>query len=147
MRVINKPRDSCKIVTCKCGAEIEYFPHDKHDGAFGCMYLTCPECANEVLLDKEDPIKLTIDNVEWPKHFDLPDGSEMNFDDATIQKWVRMCLSQLSSDIYKVRDVVSMGSGNTRIWAEKWEEEYAVYVTKSFSTTSIPREDIITELR
>lgn len=139
MRVINKPRDSCKIVACECGAEIEYFPHDKHDGAFGCMYLTCPECEHEVLLDSEEPVKLTIDNIEYPKHFDLPDGTAVDIDDATIQKWIRTCLKQLSSDIYKCRDVVSMGSGNTRIWAEKWENEYAVFVTKSYAATSIVR--------
>ena len=144
MRVINKPKDDGKLVDCACGAELEYLPSDMYVGAYGCMYVKCPECGDDLLLDEEDPILLTPENVSWPQHFSLPDPEkDLNIDDKTIQNWVTTCLNHLESSLYEYGSYVTMGSGNARVWAEKFEDEYAVYVTKSYAATSVPRNVVV----
>ena len=139
MRVINKIEENGKPAECLCGAELEYLPSDMHEGAYGCMYITCPVCEKEILLDDEDPVELTAETLEWPKHFSLPADTDVKVTDATIQRWMNTCLSQLKSDIYKDGSCIQMGSGDSIVWMFKYEDEYAVYVSKSYAATSIPR--------
>jgi len=139
LRVINKPEGDGKLVDCDCGAELEYLPTDMYVGAYGAMYVRCPECDAEVLLNDEEQFLLTPENVSWPQHFSMPDSDDLDVDDKTIQNWVSTCLKHLESDLYGYGSYVSMGSGNTRVWAEKFEDEYAIYVTKSYAATSVPR--------
>jgi len=112
-----------------------------HDGAYGCMYITCPECNEEILLDDEPPKTLTIDNIQWPKHFEMPEESDAKMEDATIQKWVRDCLKYLESEVYGNGDSMCLACGDSMVWVKKFENEYAIYVTRSYASSSIPRED------
>jgi hypothetical protein len=140
MRVINKIEEEGKLVECQCGAELEYLPSDVHVGAFGSMFVTCPVCEEEMLLDEEDPMVLTVENVEWPKHFSLPHKSDFDISDKEIQEWVKQCLKLAESDIiYPNGSFVRMACGNTMVSIQKYEESYEVYVTKSYAETSIPR--------
>lgn len=140
MRVINKIEENGKLLECPCGADLEYLPSDMHVGAFGSMYVTCPECEEEVLLDDEIPMTLTVENAEWPKHFALPHQSDFDISDKQIQEWVTKCLKLAESDIvYPNGSYVITASGNTMVFVHKYEDSFAVYVTKSYAETSIPR--------
>lgn len=141
MRVINKMEEGGKPAECLCGTELEYLPQDMHAGAYGSMYITCPVCAKEILLDYEDPMPLTVQNVKWPQHFSLPDAEDFNVDDATIQGWVETCLAQISDKIYPNGSSVHIATGNAMVVINKYGDSYDVFVTKSYANTNIPREE------
>ena len=141
MRVINTTEDNGKLIECNCGAELEYVPSDMHVGQFGSMFLACPVCGDEILLEDEDPVILTTQNLEWPKHFSLPDGTAADIPDHEIQKWLNTCLRHADSEMYPDGSFISMGSGNTMVFVLKYGDEYSVYVTKNYAITSIPREE------
>ena len=60
-----------RILVCeKCNSELEYEKSDLRMGVLGCMFLDCPLCKHDNMIDdNEENITLTADNVEFPTHF------------------------------------------------------------------------------
>lgn len=55
-----------KHICENCCSELEYEESDIEIGSFGCTLIYCPLCGHENPLDD---YKLTVDNIEFPKHF------------------------------------------------------------------------------
>lgn len=59
-----------KIICEECGSELEYDESDLRMGAYGCVYIDCPLCGQDNMLEEnEHTIELTKDNIEFPVHF------------------------------------------------------------------------------
>ena len=57
-------------VVCEfCMSELEYDKSDMHVGELGLYFLECPCCGERIQLDKEDPVVLTVNNIDFPIHF------------------------------------------------------------------------------
>ena len=59
-----------KFVCEHCKSELEYDREDLRMGEYGCMFLDCPLCNRDNMIDDhEDNITLTMDNIKFPVHF------------------------------------------------------------------------------
>ena len=59
-----------KHICVQCRSKLEYDKQDLHIGALGSVYLTCPLCNYENMMeDHEHTMTLTKDNIEFPIHF------------------------------------------------------------------------------
>ena len=140
IRVVGKKTEEPKIykVTCdECGAQLECEHEDVYEGAFGLWYVKCPECGQDAMAWEIDGIELDEHNIEYPKHFRAMCEDAVDIPNETIQCWVRECLTRLKD--YEDGEHTYCGSGNTMVFAFKYEDEYAIYVAKNYSETSITR--------
>ena len=97
----------------RCGKPL---PDEKHIGAMGCYWITCPHCNEDNLV--EDGKELAPENVEYPLHFfNSKKGVPIN--DDQINEWVRSCLGRLDIE----NDYCCTGSGDTFVIAFKSDEE------------------------
>ena len=139
VRVIGKKtEDEIYKVTCdECGAQLECEREDIYNGAYGAWYVKCPECGQDVMVEKIESIELNESNIEYPKHFSAMSRDAVDISNEKIQSWVRECLSGLKD--CEDGDHMFVGSGNTMVFAFKYEEEYVIYVAKNYSETFITR--------
>jgi hypothetical protein len=140
IKVINKKTEEPKIykVVCdKCEAQLECEREDVYEGVYGAWYVTCPECGQDVMIDEIDSVELDEHNIEYPKHFYAMSKNAVDISDEKIQRWVRECLTKLKG--CEDGEYTFCGSGNTMVFAFKYETEYAIYVTKNYAETSISR--------
>ena len=136
-----KRKDNEYRLKCdECGAELEFNDKDTYEGAYGCYYVTCPECKNERMVDGKECVDLDSHNIKFPLHFVPPSQKAVNLADEKIQEYVRQCLKSLEDDDEDWGVFSLTGSGNTMVFAFKYENEYIVYVTKDYYETSICRE-------
>lgn len=144
IRVVNKKVEEPKIykVICdECGNELEYEKGDTYIGALGGRELVCPVCGEKVFVDQPEGIELDSSNIEFPIHFFVPNDDAVDIDNSQIQAWVRECLYKAESDSENWCHYVT-GSGNTMVFVHKYENEYALYVTKKYYECSIPRGEL-----
>lgn len=133
-----KQQEFYEEVCDECGCELQFEEEDVHVGALGGMYVTCPECDNEVFVEDMEAIDINSKNIEFPTHFFLPSDDAVSIDDERIQEYVRQCLTSLECSTEDF-DYTWTGSGDTMVFAFKNDEEYDVYVTKNYYECSIPR--------
>ena len=139
LKVINRILEETKRATChECGSELEYEQGDVFIGQYGCGYITCPVCNEDVFLEDYDTPDLTVDTVQWPQHFALPSDDAADMDDNQIQKWVKDCLAHLDKSEDN-GEFACMGSGNTMVIVHKYDDEYQIIVTKSYADTYVSR--------
>jgi hypothetical protein len=120
----------------ECRAELEYAFDDTHEGALGLRYLTCPACGKEIA-SKLDGIKLTPNNIEFPKHFMAMSENAVDIDNEEIQKWVRKCLKIAEESNEPYGYFVSSGTGNSRVILMAYEDEYDIVVAKNYYETNV----------
>lgn len=147
-KVIGKNPYPRKAICERCRSELEYDESDIRVGVYGCAFIDCPLCRHETILDgNENAITLTMDNVEFPVHFNhtsTETGAVDCFNNETIKEYVRKAVAYLR----KYKDETHYGghiSGNFYIDVTKWsgDEDYEVVVSNDFYHTIIPfeRED------
>lgn len=127
----NQKIDMSEPCICEiCGNK---FAVREYVGAYGLYYADCPQCGNKHMLDKCIP--LTVDNVEYPKHF----GSFANgktIKDEEVNKWIKRCINNLDKDV----DYAYEASGDTAVIAYKCDEAShlaQVIVAKKYQETEI----------
>ena len=92
-----------KLVCENCGSELEYEESDLRMGALGCMYLDCPCCGRDNMLEEnENTITLTANNVEFPTHFfhTSKENGAVDVSDDEIKKF------QPSQEVDDAEDVI-----------------------------------------
>ena len=129
-----------KVECDYCGSTLMVEKEDLTDGEFGAMWYRCPVCKRRCMADEVDGIKLTRDNIIFPKHFShYIDGVDISPDDIKryIKEGIDFFRENPSSFFYLT------GSGNTVVILQNYsgDEEYAVTVSKDYYTMSIPYED------
>lgn len=58
-----------KFICENCRSKLEYEKEDLKIGTLGCAFIDCPLCGCSNIIDDEDGITLTVDNIEFPTHF------------------------------------------------------------------------------
>ena len=141
MRIIN---DEPNIIECTgCKVKLEYDVADIQVGAYGCAYVECPKCGELIFIDSEvHSITLTKDNIQFPQHFWETGPNAVNLSDRKINQYVRECIDALEKREENYGEYALTGSGNTMVFAVKYEDEYAIYVTKGYYESSIPRQSM-----
>lgn len=125
-----------KQIKCEwCNSVLEYEGSDIYYGEFGCAFIDCPVCKTKIELP-DLPMGLTVDNVRWPQHFSHMSDKAAHLSDDQVQTRINECLKVLKNE--EPGDYAFSGTGDTMVFAFKFEDEYAVYVTQNYFETSIP---------
>lgn len=134
-----------RIIICeKCGSELEYEKSDLRIGAFGLVYLDCPLCNHDNVLDShEDEITLTKDNIIFPTHFwhiSSENGAIDYCDNENIKKEIHRGINFLREN--KERESWMTEYGNLHIDINRFDGDgnYTVFVTNDYYQTDIPFE-------
>lgn len=133
--------------TCDdCGSELEYDESDLHMGFLGCMYLTCPLCNYENMIeDNENNITLTKDNVEFPVHF-WHTSKETGAIDSCNNKEVKDAIHEAIDFLRNNKDeyywFTAHGNLFVIVFKHSGDESYDVLVTNDYYETSIPFENV-----
>lgn len=133
-----------KVVCEECMSELEYDESDIRMGTYGCMYLDCPLCGCDILLDdNEHNLKLTKDNVQFPLHFhhtSKDTGAVDTCHNEYVKQLIKEGVESLRYD--KEGHACFSGSGNTMVFVFRFDEDedYQVFVTNDYYSTYIPFE-------
>lgn len=131
-----------KLICEGCASELEYMKSDMRIGAMGCMYVDCPLCGCDNLLDdNEYNIDLTPDNIEFPIHFwhtSKEAGAVDICDTAEIRKEIKRAIEHFRAN--KLAYAWSYRCGNLYINVCRYEgdELYDVVVSNNFYSVDIP---------
>lgn len=128
-----------------CGSELEYTKSDMRMGAMGCMYVDCPLCGCDNLLDdNEYNIDLTINNIEFPIHFHHTSKETGALD--------RCNTDEIRNDLKRAIEYFRINkneyewhtwSGNLYVQVHRYEgdEIYDVIISNDFYSVDIPFEN------
>lgn len=135
-----------KLMCENCRSELEYEETDMRMGEYGCMFVDCPLCGYDNMLeDNEKNITLTIDNIEFPIHFHHT--SKDNAVDRCNLTEVRQDIKRAVEYFRKNKDeyIWYSWSGNLFVMVHRCsgDKEYAITVSGDFYSMNIPfeRED------
>ena len=134
MRIINETEKEEMRTCLNCDILIGFEDKDIEVGEFGCLYITCPKCKKKVLLDEKEGLKLTCENIEYPRHFHFPENA-VSIDDTEIQKEVKKiakCVPEGSFTTFSTGDALIVGLD--------FEDEIEIYVCKNPACTIINKE-------
>lgn len=143
MKVIKKERTPIKnpeypkrIICDNCGAELEIDEADVHIGCYGLEYVTCPECDKKTAVNDCRSMPPTFPTTFY--HFEEGVDTKVLTDEET---------QNLVDEIAKYKDklkpceFVSTSAGDTKVFAEKFEDDFVITVAKNYWEDSIYEED------
>lgn len=133
-----------KLICESCGSELEYEELDMRMGTYGCMYVDCPLCGYDNMLDdNEKNITLTTDNIEFPIHFWHTSKETCGVDccdNNGVKKYIYKAINYFreNKDEYNY----TCETGNLYIHVHRLSNDgfYEVIVSNDFYTTEIPFE-------
>ena len=134
-----------KLVCDTCGSELEYEKSDTRIGALGCVFVDCPCCGRDNMIEEdEDFITLTADNVEFPTHF-FHTSKETGAVDCCKNEEIKRYIRQAIEYFRKNKNEYNWFccTGNLYIDVSRFEddENYWVVVSNNYYDTYIPFED------
>ena len=128
-----------------CGSELEYEKSDLHMGFLGCMYLTCPLCNSENMVEEnEGCITLTKDNVEFPTHFwhtSKEAGAVDCCNNEEIKNAINRAINYFRKNKNEYHWCTCTGNLYVSVCRYEGDESYEVTVSNNYYETSIPFED------
>lgn len=129
IKVIKQIKQEIYFPICNlCGASLECTHEDTHIGAFGCNYITCPVCQNEIWVeDDETNNKLTLDNIKFPQHF-YDDSNAIHVDDTTVEKMIKDSVRYLMD--HSDEASYSIESGDRGVMVTRDDDCYNISVYK-----------------
>lgn len=128
-----------------CGSELEYEESDMRMGFLGCMYVDCPLCGCDNMLDdNEKNIILTADNIEFPIHF-WHVSKEVGAVDCCNTKEIREYIHRAINYFRENKEECDWGyhvGGNLYINVHRYSGDrvYEVTVSNNFYEVEIPFE-------
>lgn len=133
-----------KLICDTCGSKLEYEEKDMRIGALGCVFVDCPCCGRDNMIDEEEGITLTKDNVEFPMHFfhtSKETGAIDCCNNKEIKKYIREAIKYFRE--HKNEHDWFTCTGNLYIDVSRWEgdENYWVVVSNNYYDTYIPFEE------
>ena len=128
----------------QCRSELEYEESDLRMGALGCVYLDCPCCGYDNMLEEnENTITLTVDNIEFPTHF-WHTSKECGAVDCCNNEIVKKEIIRGIDFLRKNKNEFSWMTeyGNLYIYITRYDgdENYAITVSNNYYSTYIPFE-------
>lgn len=130
-----------KIHCDQCGSELEITKDDTHIGWLGALFVTCPCCGEESMVDELEGITLTVNNLEFPVHFnrinkDMRQVVENNPEE--VVKEIKRAIAYFRKHKDEYYWFTSHGDLFVVVFRYEGDEEYSVMVTKDFYETEIP---------
>ena len=131
-----------KRVFCdECQAELEIEESDVFVGEFGCYLFKCPCCGREVAIDGiERDTPPTFRQTFWHTYADKSNDTK-HIEDDEVQKMINSCVSNLISDDVEVGEFSMQGTGDTVVYAFKYEDCIEVLVTQDYYEDTLFEDD------
>ena len=135
-----------KHICEECRSELEYEAADLRMGALGCMYLDCPCCGYDNMLEEnEGTITLTVDNIEFPTHFfhtSKENGAVDCCDNDSVKGEIRRGIDFLRNHREQSDWMTAYGNLHIDITRHNGDENYVIFVSNNYYETYIPYEEI-----
>ena len=131
-----------KRVFCdECQAELEIEESDVFVGEFGCYLFKCPCCGREVAIDGiERDMKPTFKQT-FLHIFTGKSDDTIHIEDDEVQKMINHCVSNLISDDVEAGEFSMQGTGDTVVYALKYEDCIDILVTQDYYEDTLSKED------
>ena len=131
-----------KRVFCdECQAELEIEKSDVFVGEFGCHLFECPCCGREVAIDGiERDMKPTFKQTFWHTYDDKSNDTK-HIEDDEIQRMINHCVSNLISDDVEVGEFSMQCTGDTAVYAFKYEDRIDILVTQDYYEDTLFKDD------
>ena len=130
------------IICENCSSNLEYEESDLKMGAYGCVFVCCPLCHYDNMIeDNENSITLTANNIEFPIHFfhtSKENGAVDNCNNENIKKEVRRGIDFLRNNKEEFSWMAEYGNLYIEIKRFDGDENYEIIVSNDFYTTYIP---------
>ena len=132
-----------KVICDNCESELEYEKSDLYEGEYGCMYVDCPICSYDIMLEEhENSITLTADNIKFPIHFHHVNSicAVERGNTEEIRKELKRAIEYFRKN--KDEYTWHTWSGNLFVMVHRWsgDENYEVVVSTDFYNMEIPFE-------
>lgn len=134
-----------KLICENCKSELEYEKLDMRMGEYGCMFIDCPLCGYDNMLENNEyNITLTMDNIEFPTHFHHISKDTGAVDICTtdeVKEAVRRAINYFRRN--KKEYAWTTWRGNMYVCVLKYDgdESYEITVSNDFYKTEIPFEE------
>ena len=131
-----------KRVFCdECQAELEIEESDVFVGEFGCHLFKCPCCGREVAIDGIERDTLpTFKQTFWHTHDDKSNNTK-HIEDDEIQRMINHCVNNLISDDVEAGEFSKQGTGDTVVYAFKYENSIEILVTQDYYEDTLFEDD------
>lgn len=132
-----------KLICEKCGSELEYDKSDMRVGWLGAMFVDCPLCGYDNMIDDEDGITLTVDNIEFPTHFhrtSTETGAVDCFNNEEIKKSIQKAIDYFRKNKDEWCWYTCYGNLYVAVTRYEDDEDYWVVVSNDYQETYIPFE-------
>lgn len=131
-----------KRVFCDaCYAELEVAESDVFVGEFGCHLFKCPCCGREVAIDGiERDTPPTFKQTFWHTHVGKSNNT-VHIEDDEVQRMINHCVSNLVSDDVEAGEFSMQGTGDTAVYAFKYEDCIEILVTQDYWEDTIFNDD------
>ena len=131
-----------KRVFCdECYAELEIEENDVFVGEFGCHLFKCPCCGREVAIDGiERDTPPTFKQTFWHTHVGKSNNT-VHIEDDKVQQMINKCVSNLISDDVEAGEFSKQGTGDTVVYAFKYEDCIDILVTQDYYEDTLFKDD------
>ena len=131
-----------KRVFCdECQAELEVEENDVFVGEFGCHLFKCPCCGREVAIDGiERDTPPTFKQTFWHTFVDKSNDTK-HIEDDEVQRMIDKCVSNLISDDVEAGEFSKQGTGDTVVYAFKYEDCIDILVTQDYYEDTLFEDD------
>lgn len=128
----------------RCSSELEYEESDLRMGKYGAVYIDCPLCGEDNILDdNEHSIVLTADNIEFPTHFhhtSVETGAIDICNTETIREEIQRGIKYLRENKEEFEWYTESGNLYLTIRRYDGDTDYEVIVSNDYYNTYIPFE-------
>ena len=131
-----------KRVMCEnCQAELEIEESDVFVGEFGCHLFKCPCCNKTTSIDGFDrDTPPTFKQTFWHTHVDKSNDTK-HIEDDEVQRMINHCVSNLVSDDVEAGEFSVQGTGDTVVYAFKYEDCIDILVTQDYYEDTLFKDD------
>lgn len=133
-----------KLLICEtCGSELEYNKEDFRIGEFGCIFVDCPCCNHDNLIEGEEFV-LTKDNIDFPVHFHHcceENGAVNCCTNEEIHGYIDKAINYFRENKDEFAWTAEIGNLHMTVFRYDGDESYYVIVTNDYYSTYIPFED------
>ena len=147
MKVINQKAKDVqsmwpKRVLCdECQAELEIEESDVFVGEFGCHLFKCPCCGRKVAIDGiERDTPPTFKQTFWHTYVDKSNNT-VHIEDDEVQRMINHCVSNLILDDVEAGEFSMQSTGDTAVYAFKYEDCIEILVTQDYYEDTLFNED------
>ena len=122
-----------KRVICEnCQAELEIEEYDAFVGEYGCYMFKCPCCNKTTTIDGFDrDTPPTFKQTFWHTFVGKSNDTK-HIEDDEIQQMINHCVSNLIPDNVEAGEFSMQGTGDTVVYAFKYEDCIEILVTQDY---------------